>query len=494
MTSLTNAALTSLDPQVARPDYDRSALTAGIVHIGVGGFHRAHQAMYLDELMRAGHAHDWAICGLGLMPGDRRMRDALTSQDGLYTLVVKQPDGSTEARVIGSIVDYVYAPDDPEVALARMADPAVRIVSLTVTEGGYNVNQVTGEFDLTNPAVRADLEPGAAPTTSFGYVIEALRRRREAGIAPFTVMSCDNIQGNGDNARRMFGAFAHAKDPDLAAWIDAEVPFPNSMVDRITPVTTDEDRALVRDRFGITDAWPVVTEPFTQWALEDHFVTGRPPYQDAGVQVVADVTPYELMKLRLLNVSHQGIAYLGYLAGYRLVHDVAQDPMFATFLRGYMDHEGTPTLQPVPGVDLDAYKTTLIERFSNAYVRDTVARLCAESSDRIPTWLVPVNGENLAAGGEVARSALIVASWARYAEGADEHDEPIEIVDRIADRVHAAALAQAEDDLAFLRDRDLFGDLVEDERFVAAYRWALSSLHKRGSRATIQALLDGEAP
>lgn len=494
MTSLTNAALTSLDPQVARPDYDRSALTAGIVHIGVGGFHRAHQAMYLDELMRAGHAHDWAICGLGLMPGDRRMRDALTSQDGLYTLVVKQPDGSTEARVIGSIVDYVYAPDDPEVALARMADPAVRIVSLTVTEGGYNVNQVTGEFDLTNPAVRADLEPGAAPTTSFGYVIEALRRRREAGIAPFTVMSCDNIQGNGDNARRMFGAFAHAKDPDLAAWIDAEVPFPNSMVDRITPVTTDEDRALVRDRFGITDAWPVVTEPFTQWALEDHFVTGRPPYQDAGVQVVADVTPYELMKLRLLNVSHQGIAYLGYLAGYRLVHDVAQDPMFATFLRGYMDHEGTPTLQPVPGVDLDAYKTTLIERFSNAYVRDTVARLCAESSDRIPTWLVPVIRENLAAGGEVARSALIVASWARYAEGADEHGEPIEIVDRIADRVHAAALAQAEDDLAFLRDRDLFGDLVEDERFVAAYRWALSSLHKRGSRATIQALLDGEAP
>lgn len=494
MTSLSNAALTTLDPQVGRPDYDRSALTTGIVHIGVGGFHRAHQAMYLDELMRAGHAHDWAICGLGLMPGDRQMRDALTSQDGLYTLVVKHPDGSTEARVIGSIVDYVYAPDDPEVALARMTDPAVRIVSLTVTEGGYNVNQVTGEFDLTNPEVRADLEPGAAPTTSFGYVIEALRRRREVGIAPFTVMSCDNIQGNGDNARRMFGAFARAKDPDLAAWIDAEVPFPNSMVDRITPVTTDEDRALVHDRFGITDAWPVVTEPFTQWALEDHFVAGRPPYQDAGVQVVGDVTPYELMKLRLLNVSHQGIAYLGYLAGYRLVHDVAQDPMFATFLRGYMDHEGTPTLQPVPGVDLDAYKTTLIERFSNAYVRDTVARLCAESSDRIPTWLVPVIRENVAAGGEVARSALIVASWARYAEGVDEQGEPIELVDRIADRVHAAALAQAEDDLAFLRDRDLFGDLVEDERFVAAYRWALSSLHARGSRATIQALLDGEAP
>ena len=494
MTSLTDDALTGLDPQVARPEYDRTTLSVGIVHIGVGGFHRAHQAMYLDELMRTGRAHDWAICGLGLMPGDVRMRDALKAQDGLYTLVVKHADGSTQARVIGSILDYVYAPEDPEVALARMTDPAVRIVSLTVTEGGYNVNQVTGEFDLTNPAVRADLEPGAVPRTSFGYVIEALRRRREAGTPPFTVMSCDNIQGNGHNAQRMFGAFARAKDPDLAAWIDAQVPFPNSMVDRITPVTTDADRALVAERFGLEDAWPVVTEPFTQWALEDHFADGRPPYEEVGVQVVDDVTPYELMKLRLLNVSHQGIAYLGYLAGYRLVHEVAQDPMFATFLRAYMDHEGSPTLQPVPGVDLEEYKATLIERFSNAAVRDTVARLCAESSDRIPNWLVPVIRENVAAGGEVTRSALIVASWARYAEGVDEQGEPIEIVDRIADRVHAAALAQAEDDLAFLRDRDLFGDLVEDERFVAAYRWALSSLHERGSRATIQALLDGEAP
>jgi len=494
MTALSNATLTSLPADVAGPDYDRSALSAGIVHIGVGGFHRAHQAMYLDELMRAGLAHDWAICGLGLLPGDAAMRDALKAQDGLYTLVVKHPDGSTQARVIGSIVDYLFGPEDPEAALARMADPATRIVSLTVTEGGYNVNQVTGEFDLTNLAVRADLEPGAVPTTSFGYVIEALRRRRAAGTAPFTVMSCDNIQGNGDNARRMFGAFARAKDPDLADWIEAEVPFPNCMVDRITPVTTDADRELVAERFGIEDAWPVVTEPFTQWVLEDDFVSGRPPYEQAGVQVVEDVTPYELMKLRLLNVSHQGIAYLGYLAGYRLVHDVAQDPMFATFLRGYMDHEGGPTLRPLPGVDLETYKSTLIERFSNPYVRDTVARLCAESSDRIPNWLVPVIGENLASGGEVTRSALIVASWARYAEGADEQGEPIEIVDRIAERVHAAALAQNEDDLAFLRDRDLFGDLVEDERFVTAYRWALSSLHSVGSRATIQALLDGEAP
>ncbi|SED75657.1 mannitol dehydrogenase family protein [Ruania alba] len=490
MTSLSDETLHDLDPTVAVPRYDRSQLSVGIVHLGVGGFHRAHQAMYLDRLMGEGKALDWAICGLGLLPGDVRMRDALHAQDGLYTLAVKHPDGRTEARVIGSIADYVFAPDDPEAALARMVDPAVRIVSLTVTEGGYNVHPVTGEFDLENPAVRADLAPGATPTTSFGYVVEALHRRREAGTAPFTVMSCDNIQGNGEVAHRMFSAFARAKDPELADWIEREVPFPNSMVDRITPVTTDADRAMVNESFGIDDAWPVVTEPFTQWVLEDSFASGRPPYEDAGVQVVDDVMPYELMKLRLLNASHQALAYVGYLSGYRLVHEVCQDELFARFLRGYMDREGTPTLRPVPGVDLEEYKSTLIERFSNAAVRDTVARLCAESSDRIPTWLVPVIRENLATDGEIALSAAVVASWARYAEGVDEQGEPIEIVDRIAERVHAAAVKQADDDLAFIRDRDLFADLVDDERFVAAYRWALESLRSRGARATVTDLVD----
>lgn len=494
MTTLRTATLGQFEGDVATPGYDRDRLVAGIIHIGVGGFHRAHQAMYLDRLMNAGKAYDWAICGLGLLPGDARMRDALKAQDGLYTLVVKNPGGELEARIIGSIVDYLYAPEDPEAALERICDPAIRIVSLTVTEGGYNVNQVTGEFDFDNPEVQADLEPGATPTTHFGYVVEALRRRRERGTGPFTVMSCDNIQGNGDNAHRMFGAFARAKDPDLADWIEAEVPFPNCMVDRITPVTTDDDRTLIADRYGIEDQWPVVTEPFVQWVLEDKFASGRPPFEDVGAQLVPNVTPYELMKLRLLNVSHQGIAYLGYLAGYRMVHDVAQDDLFATFLRAYMDAEGRPTLQPLPGVDLTDYQATLIERFSNPYVKDTVARLCAESSDRIPTWLVPVIQANITSGGEIARSALIVASWARYAEGIDEQGESIEIVDRIAAKVHAAALAQAEDDLAFIRDRDLFGDIVDDARFVAAYRWALGSLHERGAVATIRALLDGAAP
>ncbi len=488
--TLSNRTLSHLAQDLPVPTYDRSQVRTGIVHLGVGGFHRAHQAMYLDRLMNEGKAMEWGICGVGVLPGDRRMKEALSAQDGLYTLVVKHSDGTMEPRVIGSVVDYLLAPDDPEAVVERMADPAIRIVSLTVTEGGYGIDPVTGEFDPSTPGVAADLEPGATPTTTFGLVVEALARRRQRGVPPFTVMSCDNLQGNGHLSQRSFTASATLRDPDLGAWVGREVAFPNAMVDRITPVTTPNDIALVRDRFGVDDAWPVVCEPFTQWVLEDRFPTGRPPLEDVGVQLVQDVEPYELMKLRLLNASHQALCYFAYLAGYRLVHEACQDPLWARFLRQYMDAEATPTLEPVPGVDLDTYKSTLLERFSNAQVRDTVARLCAESSDRIPKWLVPVVHAQIASGGPLHRSAAVVASWARYAEGVDEQGNPIELVDRLADRLQERARRQREEPLAFLADRALFGDLVDDERFVAAYLSALESLHRDGARATLQALVE----
>ena len=486
MTALNQANLGSLSIPV--PSYDRSQVTVGIVHFGVGGFHRAHQAMYIDQLMEQGKALDWGICGVGVMPFDLKMKEAMHSQDCLYTLVLKAPDGSWEPRIIGSIVQYLYAPDDPEAVIEKMADPATRIVSLTVTEGGYNFSPVTGEFDDTNPAVQADLAPGAIPATTFGLITEALVRRRTRGIEPFTVMSCDNIQGNGHMAQKVFTAFARLRDPELGDWVADHVQFPNSMVDRITPVTTDEDRAQISQRFGVEDAWPVVCEPFTQWALEDKFTAGRPPFEDVGVQVVPDVVPYELMKLRLLNASHQALCYFGYLAGYRLVHEVAQDQLFANFLLDYMNREATPTLAPVPGIDLDAYKLKLIERFSNAAVRDTVARLCARSSERIPSWLVPVIRENLAAGRDVRLSAAVVASWARYAEGVDEHGEPITVVDRLADTVQRLAAQQRDDPLAFVKNRELFGDLATEQGFTEPYLNALNSLHSKGSRATLEAL------
>jgi mannitol 2-dehydrogenase len=475
--------------QLPVPSYDRSLVTPGVVHVGVGGFHRAHQAMYHDRLMNQGAALDWGICGVGVMPADRRMKQVLDAQDGLYTLVLKHSDGTYEPRVIGSIVEYLYAPDDPEAVIEKMAAESTRIVSLTITEGGYNVSDLTGEFDVTNPDVVHDLEPGAAPRTTFGLITEALRRRWTRGLGPFTIMSCDNLQDNGYRSKRVFTAFARLRDPELGAWVEREASFPNSMVDRITPVTTDADRAEVRERFGIDDRWPVVCEPYTQWVLEDAFTAGRPPYEQVGVQVVDQVEPYELMKLRLLNGSHQAMAYFGYLAGYRLVHEAAQDPLFQAFLLGYMDFEATPTLAPVPGVDLRGYKYTLLERFSNPQVRDTIARLCAESSDRIPKWLLPVVREQLANGGEIRRSAAVVASWARYAEGVDEAGQPIEVVDRLRDTLMRLARRQREDPDAFIANRDVFGDLVDQKPFVFAYQSALASLHQRGARATLESLV-----
>jgi mannitol 2-dehydrogenase len=486
---LTGRILTSLADRVPTPAYDRGRVSTGVVHVGVGGFHRAHQAMYHDRLMNQGVALDWGICGVGVMPADRRMKEVLDGQDGLYTLVLKHSDGTYEPRVIGSIVEYLFAPDDPEAVVEKMADVSTRVVSLTVTEGGYNLDHVTGEFDSANSEVLDDVRPGAPPRTTFGLVTEALLRRRERGLPAFTVMSCDNLQGNGHLAKRVFTAFSRLRDPELADWVEREVRFPNSMVDRITPVTTDADRSMVAERFGIEDGWPVVCEPFTQWVLEDSFSAGRPPYEDAGVQVVDDVVPYELMKLRLLNASHQALCYFAHLCGYRLVHEAAQDPLFRKFLLGYMHEEGTPTLAPVPGVDLDDYKHTLIERFSNPEVRDTIARLCAESSDRIPKWLLPVIREQLARGGEIRRSAAVVASWARYAEGVDEQGRPIEVVDRLRDSLMQIARRNREDPDAFIANRAVFGDLIDDKRFVSAYRSAMTSLHERGARATLESLV-----
>jgi mannitol 2-dehydrogenase len=473
---------------VPGPTYERSAVGVGIVHFGVGGFHRAHQAMYLDSLMNQGAALDWGICGVGVKPADAAMKRALAPQDGLYTLVVKHPDGRLEPRVIGSIIEYLYAPDSPELVLERLTSEQTRIVSLTITEGGYNFNQVTGEFIADDPDVVRDLQPGATPSTVFAYVVEALARRRHLGIEPFTVMSCDNIQSNGHLARKVFTSFAALRDPELAEWITENVHFPDSMVDRITPVTTDDDRELLRTQLGVVDNWPVVCEPFTQWVLEDDFTLGRPPYERVGVQLVEDVAPYELMKLRLLNAGHQAIAYFGHLLGHQYVHEAATDPRLVTYVRAYMDDEATQTLLPVPGVNLDAYKAELLIRFANPGIRDTVARLCAESSDRIPKWVLPVIRQNLSTDGPISHATAIVASWARYAEGVDEQGKPIEIVDRLADEVSAAARKYSSDPLAFIRLTQLFGDLAENERFAGEYLRIADAIHTVGVAETLAQL------
>ena len=496
MTHLTEKALPRLNADVAVPRYDRRDVTTGIVHIGVGNFHRSHQAVYLDTLMNGGAALDWGICGIGLQPSNAGMRDALAAQDGLYTLVLRHGDGTWDARVIGSIVEYLFAPDDPEAAIEKMAAPATRIVSLTVTEGGYSLDAVTGEFDAaSDESVLADLRQGAVPRTMFGLVTEALARRRARGLPAFTILSCDNIQGNGQVSRRAFTAFARLRDPGLADWISARVRFPNCMVDRITPKTTDEDRAELSRRFGLDDQWPVLCEPFTQWVLEDDFADGRPPLEAAGVQIVPDVEPYELMKLRLLNACHQALCHPGRLVGYRFVHEVATDPLFARFLLDYMTAEAIPTLRPVPGVDLLGYANQLIERFANPEVRDTVARLCANASDCIPKFLLPVIRQQLAVGGPVTRSAAVVASWARDAEGSDESGALHPLDDDLAPQLQAAARRQRRHPTAFLDDnRAVFGELADDPRFTAVYRSILTSLFDRGVRKTLADLDHYAAP
>ena len=489
MTSLTEATLVQLSADVSLPRYDRRRVTTGIVHIGVGSFHRSHQAMYIDRLMNNGAAMDWGICGIGLQPANARMRDVLAAQDGLYTLVLRHGDGTWDARVIGSIVEYLFAPGDPEAVIEKMAAPTTRIVSLTVTEGGYNLDAVTGEFNSSDASVLADLRPGAMPRTVFGFVTEALARRRDRGIPAFSVLSCDNIQGNGHVSQRAFTAFARLRDPALAEWMTGHVRFPNCMVDRITPQTTETDRAELSRRFGIDDQWPVLCEPFTQWVLEENFADGRPPLEDVGVQIVPDVEPYELMKLRLLNASHQALCYPGHLVGYRFVHEVTTDPLFAQFLLDYMTAEAIPTLRPVPGVDLHQYANQLIERFSNSEVRDTVARLCANASDLIPKFLLPVIRQQLATGGPFTRSAAVVASWARYAEGTDENGQVHELDDALAPQLRAAAHRQRSHLAAFVQDnRAVFGELADDPRFTGVYTSILSSLHERGVRKTFSDL------
>ncbi|MDI3314903.1 MAG: mannitol dehydrogenase family protein [Mycobacterium sp.] len=455
---------------IATPGYDRDRVGVGIAHIGVGGFHRAHQAAYIDRLLERGLAREWGICGVGVLPADRRMRDILRAQDGLYTLVLQHPDGRRDARVIGSILDYRYAPDDPEAVIELLAAPNTRIISLTVTEGGYH--------DPDGPA--------------FRLIAEALARRRERGIASPTIVSCDNIERNGEAARRAVLAHAEHRNPALADWVAEHTRFPSSMVDRITPATTPDVVASVERDFGVADRWPVVAEPFTAWVLEDDFADGRPPLQQAGVLLVDDVGPYELMKLRLLNAGHQCLCYFAYLCGYRLVHDAAGDPLLAEFLRVYLDSEATPTLPPVPGIDLDDYKRTLIERFANPAVRDTVARLCSYSSDRIPKWVLPVIRANLAAGAPIRLASATVAAWARYAEGVDERGEPIEVVDRLADSLVPIARSQRAHPTAFIENTAVFGDLAQVPRFVEAYRWALDSLHRHGARVTLTRLLRNE--
>lgn len=471
--------LTKLDPGVARPSYDRGDIKAGIVHVGVGGFHRAHEAYYTDLLLEQTGSKDWGICGVGLREADRKMAEVLKSQDYLYSMLVKHPDGKTEAKVIGSIIDFLLSVDDPAAVIDKMAHPDTHIVSLTITEGGYNFNAATGEFNFENPDVVHDLANPDSPRLIFGYLTAALKKRRAAGLPPFTVQSCDNVQHNGDMAKKMLLSFAGKQDPELAAWIEAEVRFPNAMVDRITPVTTEADISALKDEFGLVDGWPVTCEPFCQWVIEDNFSCGRPKWEEVGAQFVPDVTPYEKMKIRLLNAGHSVLGLLGSIHGHETIDGAVSDPLFGKYLRAFMDKEATGVLDAVEGIDLSAYKDSLIYRFSNPAIKDSLARICLASSAKLPKFLISTIHENLAAGGSIDYATLVIAAWAYYSDkGESRHGVALDIVDDMKDELHAAAVQNQAEPLSFLRLTEIFGDLAEQERFTTLYQRQLAALYE----------------
>ncbi|RDL50567.1 Mannitol 2-dehydrogenase [Ensifer sp. M14] len=489
-TKLSLGALDAVKAKAGVPSYDRAALKAGIVHFGVGNFHRAHQAVYLDDLFNAGHDHDWAIVGAGVLPSDEQMRAKLSAQDFLTT-VVEQDNNRTGAHVTGAMIDYLK-PGDISSIVARLADPAIRIVSLTITEGGYFIDPASGVFNPTHPAIVDDAQNPASPKTVFGLVVAGLKARRDRHIPPFTVMSCDNIPGNGEVTHAAVSGLARLFDPDFADWIDANVAFPNGMVDRITPATGAREIGIVATDYEIEDAWPVFCEEFKQWVLEDHFPQGRPALEKVGVQFVPDVAPYEHMKIRILNGGHAAIAYPAALLDIHFVHEAMEEPLIRAFLAKLEHDEIIPVIPPVPNTDLGDYYKLIETRFSNPKIGDTIPRLAQDGSNRQPKFILPSTVDRLARGEDVVGLALVSAMWCRYFAGVSDSGKQIVFNDQNADRLQAAARAAKDDPMAFLALSDIFGEVAQSDLFRKRFAQALKTLWEKGTRATLQLYLDGK--
>ncbi|MDQ0997555.1 fructuronate reductase [Phyllobacterium ifriqiyense] len=482
---LSNATLSHLSKEVTRPGYDRSQTKIGIVHLGIGAFHRAHQAVYTDSVLASGD-NSWGILGVSLRSGDTR--DALEPQDGLYTVATRSGDEDS-FRVIGSIGGLIVAPENPAAVLDAMTNAAVRIVSLTVTEKGYCYSPASAALDEAHPDIVHDLANPAAPKSAIGFIVEAISRRRANKIEPFTLLSCDNLPANGETLRRVVTRFAELRDSELANYIKENIAFPSTMVDRIVPATTEADRATTLSATGLVDAWPIMTEPFTQWVIEDHFPAGRPAWENFGATFVEDIDAFELMKLRLLNGSHSTLAYLGYLAGHETVSDVMKAPGFSELIKAMMDEEISPTLPPLPGFDLEAYKAQLRERFCNPALRHRTWQIAMDGSQKLPQRLLNTIRKCIDNGLPFDRLALGVAAWMRYVTGADEKGDAIDVRDPLAAELkkRAANKNNAEELVtAFIGMDQIFGrDLPENEAFVQLVKTQLAKLMRLGAAKTV---------
>ena len=477
-------ALPDLPDAVERPNYRRDQLAAGIVHVGLGNFHRAHMALYLHDLFQQGRDLDWAIIGAGVRAPDALVRDDLAAQDWLTTVCELDPAGD-RAVVTGPMVDFLPVEEGNAALIARITEPDIRIVSLTVTEGGYYIDP-TGKFDVAHADIRHDAANPKAPRTVFGAVVAALGARRAAGDVPFTVMSCDNLPENGHVARATVTGLARLADPALADWIAANVAFPCSMVDRITPATSDRERAMIADRYGIEDRRPITCESFRQWVLEDNFCAGRPALETIGVTITPDVAPYELMKIRILNGGHAAMAYPAALLDIHFVHEAARHPLVRGFLDKLEREEIIPTVPPVPNTNLSAYYAQIGARLENPGVADTIPRLCQDGSNRQPKFILPTIRDRLASGQPVVGLSLVSALWCHALAGVSESGNEIAIGDPSADRLSEAAHAAKRDPAAFLALGFVFGDLAEDERFVGAFASHLRALQKTGTETVLR--------
>jgi mannitol 2-dehydrogenase len=465
------------------PEYDRKALRPGIVHIGLGNFHRAHMAVYLDDLFALEGAQDWAILGAGVRLPDAAMRDALRAQDCLSTVIELDPTGK-RARRVGAMVDFLPVEPANGALIAAMKDPSIRIVSLTVTEGGYFINPATGAFDPNDDSIRHDAAHPAAPRTAFGAILAALEARRAAGVAPFTVMSCDNLPGNGVVTRAAVAGLARLRDAKLADWVEAEVAFPNGMVDRITPATGDRERALARS-FGLDDPVPVTCEPFRQWVLEDHFPLGRPALEKVGVTFTNHVHAFEAMKIRILNGGHATLAYPAGLLDIEFVHEAMAHPLVLGFLDKVERDEIIPHVGAVPGTSIPAYYDLIRERFSNPEVGDTVRRLCFDGSNRQPKFILPSVRDGLASGNTVAGLALVSALWCRYCAGTTDSGSEIAPNDPDWADLQTRALAARNNPALWLDNRVIYGELGDDPVFADAFSQSLRALWSEGTAAVL---------
>lgn len=485
MPRLTERALDGL-PATTRPAYNRHAVTPGIVHLGLGAFCRGHLGVYTDDVLAAG-AKDWGIIGVDLM--SPAIREALKPQDGLYTLI-NRVDGIDHFRVVGSFLDIMATSDQLEDVLSVMCQPEIRVVTITVTEKGYCHDPATGRLNESHPAVIADLASPEAPRTLPGLVVEAIHRRRAAGIKPFTVLSCDNLAQNGIVTSRVVTRFAELRDPELGTWIATNIVFPCSMVDRITPATKDAERTAVFNGLGIDDAWPVVSEPFRQWAIEDNFSNGRPAWEKVGAILVEDVAPFETMKLRCLNGTHSTLAYLSVLAGIETVADAMDDPHLPKVIRRLWDEDLIATVPPVPDTDILAYTHALEARYRNPEIRHLTIQISSDGSQKLGPRLLEPAAERIAEGHKVKVVPFTVAAWMAFLLENDGKGRTWKVADPMADRLTALARENANNAEklagALLAISEIFPtEVAENPAFRAATVEYLNSLLTHGVRATL---------